>query len=75
MFWETAMGLRLAETLMYCLPKLVDKKQQKIVVYTPSSEQTVEDVLNEHIKKGWLFVNSIVEDGKYVIIFEKGENA
>lgn len=75
MFWDTAMGHRLAETLMHCLPKLVEKKQQKIVVYTPNSEQTIEDVLNEHIEKGWMFVNSIIEDNKYVIIFEKGENA
>lgn len=76
-FWDTQMGHRLADTLIHYLPKLTEKqdKQQKIVVYSPNDEHSLEDVLNEHIKNGWTFVNSMRENNKYVIVFEKGENA
>ena len=74
-FWDTAMGHRLAEVLISNLPRLTEGKQQKVVAYTPNEEETLEDVLNEHIKNGWNFVNSMQDNNKYVIVFEKGVNA
>ena len=66
-FWDTARGVNLANILSRCLPKLVEKKEQKIVPL--SSEPTNENIsiLTKEINDGWY----VVTCGKNFAILER----
>lgn len=68
-FWNTVLGQRLAETLNYCLPKLVKEKEQYTVL---SCNENLQKRIEAELAKGAKVV-SMVSTANYgtVIVFEK----
>lgn len=67
-FWETVRGVRLADTLISCLPKLTEEKKQ-FTVRVASSEAAAK--VEELIAKGKRYVDQIQDGTEVVLVFEE----
>ena len=67
-FWETVRGVRLADTLISCLPKLTEDKKQ-FTVRLASSEASAK--VEELVAKGKKYVDQIQDGTEVVLVFEE----
>ena len=68
-FWNTVLGQRLANTVNYCLPKLVKEKTQYTV---RCCNEDIQDKIEAELAKGAKVVSMVsTTNHNAVIVFEK----
>lgn len=71
-FWDTVKGHNLADVLIYCLPKLVEKSNEKTEQYIMIADnREISKIVNEELKKGSKVASMTSSGITSLIIFER----
>lgn len=71
-FWDTVLGVELAETLIRELPKLTKRAKIKQTTITIEPDEDLADTIKMYIDRGLIYKDRIqTKDGGYLLIFEE----
>lgn len=71
-FWDTVLGVELAETLIRELPKLTKRAKIKQTTITIEPDEDLADTIKMYIDQGLIYKDRIqTKDGGYLLIFEE----
>lgn len=72
MFWDTVLGVELAETLIRELPKLTKQTKIKQTTITIEPDADLADTIKMYIDRGLVYKDRIqTKNGGYLLIFEE----
>lgn len=71
-FWDTVLGVELAETLIRELPKLTKRAKIKQTTITIEPDEDLADTIKMYIDRRLIYKDRIqTKDGGYLLIFEE----
>lgn len=72
MFWDTVLGVELAETLIKELPKLTKQTKIKQITIAIGPDEDLADTIKMYIDSGLIYKDRIqTKDEGYLLIFEE----